>query len=391
MQTDQLCTDIDALWPKLMCHAERAWFETSFGVGIREILIAVGIFLVFLVVRRLFAKFFIGTLKRLARKTETQFDDQVIESVEAPMALIPIVLGIFFAAEYLMGINPELADPWEMLIARIIQSLITIIVFWSLFNVVEPLSHAMEKLERLLTRAMVEWLEKALKTIFIALGMGAVLEIWGIPVGPLVASLGLFGVAVALGAQDLFKNLIGGLSVLVEQRFHVGDWILVSGVVEGTVEHIGFRSTVVRRFDKAPVFVPNDILSNSAATNFSEMTHRRIYWKIGIEYRASVDQLRSIRQGIEDYVLENDAYADPKDVATFVRIDSFNDSSIDLMLYCFTLTTNWGEWLQIKEELAYRIKEIVEGAGSDFAFPSQSIYVESLPGDGPEVYIPPKD
>src|SRR3546814_4513184 len=96
------------------------------------------------------------------------------------------------------------------------------------------------------------------------------------------------------------------------------------------------------------------------------MTHRRIYWKVGVRYSTSVEQLREIRDGIEAYILEHDdAFARPSEVATFVRIDSFSDSSIDILVYCFTRTITWGEWLAIKEGLAYRIKEVVEGAGTD--------------------------
>jgi MscS family membrane protein len=120
------------------------------------------------------------------------------------------------------------------------------------------------------------------------------------------------------------------------------------------------------------------------------MTHRRIYWMIGVEYRTTVPQLRRIRDEIEDYVLTNPAFADPSEVSTFVRIDRFSESSIDIMLYCFTITTNWGEWLEVKEALAYKIKEIVEGAGSGFAFPSRSLYVEALPGGAPEPFVPPE-
>ena len=211
------------------------------------------------------------------------------------------------------------------------------------------------------------------------------MEIWGIEVLPLVAGLGLFGVAVALGAQDMFKNLIAGLFVIGERRFHKGDWIRVDGVVEGTVEKIGFRTTLVRRFDKAPVYVPNAHLSDNAVTNFSEMTHRRIKWLIGIEYSATRDQLQKIRDDIEAHISNNEDFAKPHDVATFVRIDRFSDSSIDILLYCFTVTTDWGEWLEIKESLALKIKDIVESAGTGFAFPSRSLYVESLP-DAPEVF-----
>jgi MscS family membrane protein len=197
-------------------------------------------------------------------------------------------------------------------------------------------------------------------------------------VGPIIAGLGLFGVAVALGAQDLFKNLIAGLFVIGERRFTVGDWILVDGVVEGTVQQIGFRTTTIRRFDRAPVYVPNSRLADNAVSNFSRMTHRRIMWMIGVEYRTSLEQLRQIRDGIEAYILDSDEFARPDEVATFVRIDSFNDSSIDILLYCFTHTTVWGDWLEIKERLACRIKEIVEDeAGAGFAFPSRSLYLEN--------------
>ena len=98
----------------------------------------------------------------------------------------------------------------------------------------------------LLSKDLINWIIKAIKVLIFILGAAAVLELWGIKIGPIIAGLGLFGVAVALGAQDLFKNLISGILVLVERRFQVGDWIYVEGVIEGTVESIGFRSTVVR-------------------------------------------------------------------------------------------------------------------------------------------------
>jgi MscS family membrane protein len=236
---------------------------------------------------------------------------------------------------------------------------------------------------------MMDWLVKAIKIVIAFVGVAAVLEIWGIQVGPILAGLGLFGVAVALGAQDLFKNLIAGILIIAERRFNKGDWVRVDSVVEGTVEQIGFRSTMVRRFDKAPVFVPNTKLADNAVTNFSAMTHRRIYWHIGVEYSTTIEQLRTIRDNIETYVLSSDQFAHPPEVSTFVRIDKFSDSSIDIMLYCFTRTTDWGTWLEIKEQLAYHIKDVIESAGTGFAFPSTSLYVESLPGDAPEVFVPP--
>ncbi|GER06299.1 hypothetical protein JCM17843_06090 [Kordiimonadales bacterium JCM 17843] len=292
-----------------------------------------------------------------------------------------MVMGVFFATSVL-----DMSADMTAFFYNLNRSLVAFTLFWILYRAATPMGTVLKNAPRgFLTSAMVEWLVKAAKIAFFLLGAATILELWGIAVGPIIAGLGLFGVAVALGAQDLFKNLIAGLFVIGEKRFFTGDWIQVDGVVEGTVEHIGFRTTMVRRFDKAPVFVPNSKLSDNAVTNFQRMTHRRIKWIIGVEYRTTKEQLRTIRDAIEAAILENDDFAHPPEVPTFVRIDAFSDSSIDILLYCFTRTTNWGEWLAIKEKLALQIKDIVEGAGTGFAFPSRSLYLETLP-DAPEPF-----
>ena len=359
------------------------WQTGISGVDLGRLITAAGIFLIFLIFRRLFTHFILSSLKNLTKKTGTNLDDNAIEAIENPIRFIPIVMGFFFVVEYL-----DIHGTFSIIGDNIIRSLIAFTIFWALLKLVDPLSLFLRGLEKFFTMAMVEWLVKAIKVAFIFIGAATILQIWGIQVGPILAGLGLFGVAVALGAQDLFKNLIAGILIIAEKRFNTGDWIEVEGTVEGIVKTIGFRSTVVERFDKAPVFVPNTKLSDSAVTNFSDMTHRRIYWKIGIEYRTSIDQLRTIRDSIEAYILSNSEFAKPPETILYVRIDKFSDSSIDLMLYCFTKTTNTGEWLEIKEKLAYAIKEIVENSGTAFAFPSHSIYVET-PLDVPETFIPP--
>lgn len=359
------------------------WQKGAAGVDIGTIATAIGIFLAFLIVRRLFTHFVIRRLKALTKRTSWRFDDEILNALERPIRFIPIVVGAFFVDEYLTptGTIGNFGD-------FLVRSLIAFNIFWILYRAVEPLKFVLAGIEKVFTPAIAEWLIKAIKVLIAFIGAATIFEIWGIQVGPILAGLGLVGVAVALGAQDLFRNLIAGVLVLAERRFSQGDWIRVDGVVEGTVESIGFRSSVIRRFDKAPVYVPNSKLSDNSLTNFTQMTHRRIYWMIGVEYRTTVDQLREIRDAIEAYVIEGEQFADPSEVATFVRIDRFGDSSIDIMLYCFTRTTNWGDWLEIKERLAYRIKEIVEGAGSAFAFPSRSIYVETVPFGTPEPFLP---
>ena len=370
---------LNAFWDQVVI----VWQMSILGVRVDRLITAVFIFLFFILLRRILAHFVVGALKRLVKRTETKIDDAMLDAVEQPLTYVPIALGVFLSAQALQ-LEGGAANATE----RLVQTLIAITIFWACFRLVTPFAQILQPLARIFTPTLVDWIRKGLKGFFVFVGVVAVLTIWGIPVMPVLASLSLLSVAVALGAQDFFKNLIGGFLVIAERRFKPGDWVLVDGVVEGTVEKIDFRSTSVRRFDKALVNVPNATFSESAVTNFSQMTHRRIYWKIGVEYRTNVDQLRQIRDGIESYVLGSDEFAHPPEVSTFVRIDAFNDSSIDIMLYCFTRTTVWGEWLEIKERLAYKIKEIVEAAGSDFAFPSRTIYVAGA--DAPEVFDPPK-
>jgi len=228
------------------------WTKGISGVNISEIIIAVVIFLFFLFLRGIFSKFVVKRLENYVSKSSNNFDNSLVLSMEGPAKFFPIVLGFFVSTSYLT-IETQAAEFLE----TVNRSLITILIFWTFHQIIAPLSVVIRSVGDLLSRDLLNWIIKAIKVLIFILGIAAVLELWGIKIGPIIAGLGLFGVAVALGAQDLFKNLISGILVLVERRFQVGDWIYVDGVIEGTVESIGFRSTVVRRFDKSLATIPN--------------------------------------------------------------------------------------------------------------------------------------
>lgn len=360
------------------------WRTNVLGVDAGTIVSALAILTIFVLLRDLFTRLVLGRLRRWAERTKTSVDDTAVAALAQPIRFVPLVLGLFFAKEILTftGTSEAIADGF-------LKSLVAFVLFWFLHRLVDPLRSLVSRLEEVLTAEVMDWAVRGIKIGLILIGAATILEIWGIQVGPILAGLGLLGVAVALGAQDLFRNLIAGILVIGERRFARGDWIRVDGIAEGIVEEIGFRSTLVRQFDKGPLYVPNAKLSDNALINYSRMTHRRIYWIINVEYRTTIDQLRRIRDGIEAYLLENDEFAHPPEVVTFVRVDRFSDSSIDIMVYAFTVTTVWGEWLAAKERLALKVKEIVEGAGAAFAFPSRSIYIETGGSEAPEIFVPP--
>jgi MscS family membrane protein len=344
------------------------WKEGVSGINISEIIIALTIFIFFLFLRGVFSKFVVKRLEKYVSKTTNKFDNSLVSSMEGPAKFFPIVLGFFVSTSYLTGEHGA--------IELINRSLITILIFWTFHQIIGPLSVVIKSVGGLLSRDLINWIIKAIKVLIFILGAAAVLELWGIKIGPIIAGLGLFGVAVALGAQDLFKNLISGILVLVERRFQVGDWIFVEGVIEGTVESIGFRSTVVRRFDKSLATIPNFQFAENAVINNSQTTNRRINWMIGLEYRTTSEQLKNIKNQIEEFIKNNDNFSKTENTMLSVKIDQFAASSIDIRLICFTKTKHFQEWLNVKDTLALEIKNIVERNKASFAFPSTSIYVE---------------
>ncbi len=359
------------------------WNNGVFGINATDIIVSLIIFLFFYLLRRLIARFILNRLSRIVSRTSNKIDDAVIEVLDGPLKFFPVVIGFFIASSYL-----DVSDNNQDFLDLLNRSLITIFIFWLLHQLIIPFSFVIKNFESKISKPLVDWTLKGLKILVIVLGAVAILELWGIRVGPVIAGLGLFGVAVALGAQDLFKNLISGIMILMEKRFTVGDIILVSGEVEGVVEQIGFRSTLVRRFDSTPVMVPNYKFAEQSVTNYTRRHHRRIRWLIGLEYRTTIDQLKKIRDEIHALIKKDDNFAKNLNASFYVRIDSFSDSSIDLLVQTFTVTNDWAEFLKIKENLAVKIIEIVENNHAGFAFPSQSLYVEKLSDEKTEIFNP---
>ena len=345
------------------------WEKGILGIDFFQIIIGIGIFFLFLIFRGLISKLIIKKLELISKKTTNKLDDTFVKAMEGPARFLPIVLGVFFASYYM-----SFSEESRSFIENINRTLITILIFWIIHQIIEPVSYILSGLDKILTRELIGWIIKSLKILIFILGAAAVLELWGIKIGPIIAGLGLFGVAVALGAQDLFKNLISGILVLVEKRFKMGDWILVEGIIEGIVERIGFRSTVIRKFDKSLAIIPNFQFAENAVINVSQTTNWLISWVITLQYDTTVEQLKTIRNQIEEHINTNEDFDTSIGIA--VRVDKFSDSSIDMYIRCFSKTSEWEEWLSVKEKLALEIKQIVEKNNASFAFPSQSIYVE---------------
>ncbi len=359
------------LLENLYLQIGRVFSDGVFGLTLFDIAIILFAIVLSLLIRSLVAKILVSKVKKIVLKTGNEIDDKLYDALVPPFRLLPIVL-VFLAITLYFDIESTLGLYFQ----KINNTLSTIFVFWLIHQALVPFSNFFHKLEKILTKGLVLWVIKSIKYLIIFLGIVAVLEVWGIKIGPVIAGLGLFGVAVALGAQDLFKNLISGIMILLEKRFQIGDVISVPGHTEGTVEHIGFRSTLIRKFDSTPITIPNYIFAEAPILNYTNRNYRRINWTIGLEYNSTLDQIKKLTESISTYIESSNNFMVNDNYKSFVRLEKFNDSSIDILVLCFTSTKDWDQYLKIKEELAMQIKEDIEQIGLNFAFPSQSIYIE---------------
>ena len=349
---------------------KETWNEGIQGFGIGEIIICLVIIVVSWLIGRLLSTKLIDWLSKKAGQTDNRLDDKILESLRNPLGLIPIVFGFYLITFYL-----PLEGSVDFFATTIVKMLVIFTIFSALANLCGPLLSLLDN--KWMTEAMVDWLRKTLEVLIWIIAAAMILDIWGIQVGPIIAGLGLFGVALALGAQDVFKNIFAGIFILSENRFQKGDRIRIGDSLHGIVDHIGFRSTTVRLFDSSPVFVPNADLSDAQVVNHQMMEIRRLDWTINLTYSTKIDQLKKICQNIESYIKDKKNLPVDLTKDNFVKVSELGASSIDLKLICHTDPVGFADFSDLKEKLIFKIIEAVESNGSDFAFPSQSIYVEN--------------
>jgi len=346
--------------------------HTLFGVPLGNIIAAVVVLLLFLILRRFFTYIVMETLQRLSKYTKTYYDDKIISALKAPVSFAFIVLGLhlFFLLIF-----------WEtQTIKNILNTLIVFDIFWAILSIAEALRglfhHTTAKFHSELSKEMGDFILKIVKILIGGVGLAAILQVWGINVTALIASLGLGGLAFALAAKDTASNLFGSFALLADRSIRIGEWIKV-GNTEGVVEAIGMRTTKIRSFQKSLITVPNQLVANTPIENFSRRGIRRINMNIGLTYDTSRDQILKIMEEIKYMLHAHDGISHQDTL--LVNFESFGDSSLNILIYTFTNTANWDKYLNIREDIHLKIMQIVEENHASFAFPSQSLYVEQLP------------
>ncbi len=345
-------------WDAVM-NLESIWWQLA---------VAALIFLLALFVSKLFTRFIIGTMLKITHRTKTGVDRAVVLAFENPLRWLIIAIGLYLAFNYL-PLPPAVMGA----VSNLFRSAIIIFIAWGFYNLVggNQVYELGEKLS--VDQSIVDFFTKVLRFVIIALAISIIAQEWDYDVNGFLAGLGLGGLALALAAKDAIANVFGGIVIILDKPFSVGDWILTPSI-EGTVEEMSFRSTRVRSFGNALITVPNAVLANEAVTNWSRMQKRRVSFNLGVTYTTPRAKLQASVHKIKD-LLKNHPEVHPDTI--FVNFDKFSDSSLDIFLYFFTKTTAWGDYLAVKEEINFKIMGILEEEGVSVAFPSRSVYFEN--------------
>jgi len=346
--------------------------QTLFDIPLANFILAILVFLFILLLRKIFTYIVIVVLQKLAKRTTTYYDDKIISALKSPIRFGFIVVGVHL---FFLLIFKETDT-----IRHILNTLIVYTIFWAILAIAEALRGliytATGKFNADLSKELGNFILTIIKILIGGVGLAAMLQVWGINVTALIASLGLGGLAFALAAKDTASNLFGSLALLADKSIRIGEWIKVDDV-EGVVETIGMRTTKVRSFQKSLITIPNQIVANSPIENFSRRGIRRIKMRIGLTYGTSGEQVSKIVEEIK-YMLHNHEGISHNDTL-LVNFESFGDSALNIFIYTFTHTANWEKYLEIREDVHLQIMKIVEENDTGFAFPSQSIYVEQMP------------
>lgn len=302
--------------------------------------------------------------------------------LKKPLSYFLTILILFFSFNQLSFPKSwNLIDSEELGIKMILDKgvsfLILITVFWTVIRVIDyvglRLKSRAEKTESKMDDQLIPFAIEIGKVLVFIFGALIILSnIFDVDVTALAAGLGVGGVAIALASKESLENLLGSFTIFFDKPFQVGD-IITIGSITGVVEKVGFRSTRVRTFDKSLVTIPNKNIINSELDNLSLKPVRKVKIDLGLTYSTSVDQIKNIVNDIQELV---DGHPNTNEDG-LVRFMNFGASSLDIMVVYFTNSPDWKILVDTKQDINYKIIEIVKKHGSDFAFPSTSLYFEN--------------
>ena len=410
MQTNVKLLTTQSVWsninlPSLLAWIQRVLPESISSLMLAKSIVSISVFVILFFFRHLIAHLIIkllGFFSKFLKNQEVQ--EKIKHDISKPILWFLIISSISISLAILAFPKPASPDFVMWVNASYIITLSWLAI--SLFKGygIAILGSIAEK-NNTFRREVINLLLKITYFLIILVAVLVLLKNFGFNISALIASLGIGGLAVAFAVKDMLANFFASVVLLFDNSFNQGDWI-VCGDIEGTVVEMGLRRTTIRTFDNAMLFVPNSLLANSSVRNWNRRKRgRRIRMQIGVTYSSTPDQIRSCVKDIKTMLLNHPKIAKDTDERPplshyeldlkqnivslddllgyksnlFVVLDEFADSSINILVYCFSTTVNWGEWLDVRQDVMLKIMDIIASHNLSFAFPSQSLYIEEMP------------
>jgi MscS family membrane protein len=307
--------------------------------------------------------------------------EQFLELLHKPVSLTIMLLVVFIAFAQLSfpeswDMTPKDKFGLWMVLDRIYFITLYISFIWIFLRLGDFLAlvlrHRANQDENKFAGQIIPFFVDFIKIIIAIFGLLIILgSLFKINIGTLVAGLGIGGLAIALAAKETLENLLGSFTIFLDRPFVAGDMVRVAGIT-GVVEKVGFRSTRLRTLEKSYVTLPNRKMIDSELDNLSLRTFRRANFTVGLTYSTTPEQMSEIVREVQDYI---DSHPNTNQEGK-VRFHDFGASSLEIMVLFFVDTMDWSTYLDVKQEILYKIMEIVKRYGADFAFPSTSVYIE---------------
>ena len=357
----------------------RVYFSNS----VQDYLILLGLILLGIIFQRFLAKIFSNLLFSVVKKyAEGVSNEQFFRLLQKPLSFFILLVIIYTATDHIeypeswnldpvdeFGIKMVLHRSYLLVMIGSITWVFTQIIEFMGLILLEKAKKTDSKTDDQLIPFGIEMIKIIIVVFAVFFAMGSVFKV---NVASLIAGLGVGGLALALAAKESLENLLGSFTIFFDKPFVVGDYVKV-GNIAGTVEKIGFRSTRIRTLEKSYLTVPNKKMIDAELDNMTLRTFRRAKFNIGVVYGTTKDQITNIVKEIKQFIDEHPHTNQDGQV----KFTEFGNSSLNIMVLFYVDTMDWGVFLDVQEEINFKIMEIVAKNKSDFAFPTQTIHLEN--------------
>jgi len=310
-------------------------------------------------------------LKEKALKTKNPYDEKLLEAITGPLTVFIYLIAFYIAIAIL---NPIY---YREILFKGTHLLIVCDIVWLLFRLTDLITLIIRDKYKDDRMKMISTLQplinKGIKVFIGAIAFIFIVQYLGYSVSSLLAGLGIGGLAVALAAKDTLSNIFGSITIFLDKPFFIGDWIKVGGT-EGIVEDVGFRTTKIRTFSKSLVSIPNSVIANTIVENISRRGMQRVLMNIGVTYNSGADKLEKSVKKIREIIRE---HPETNKESIYIYFSEFKNSSLNIFLYFFIESTVWDDFLRARQEIGLSIIKAFESMGVEFAFPTQTIYIEN--------------